>query len=65
MFNYILTLRTQQQKENLDQNNIPLTKTTENSAILIQKIWRGFQTRKITRHIVEKIQKKRTQEYIT
>lgn len=43
---------------------ISVNKMTENSAILIQKMWRGFSTRKRTKHLVDKIQKKRTQDYI-
>ncbi|XP_058446142.1 centrosomal protein of 97 kDa [Malaya genurostris] len=39
-------------------------KTTENSAILIQKIWRGYQTRKRGQTIAKVLQKKRTQDYI-
>ncbi|XP_058819668.1 centrosomal protein of 97 kDa [Topomyia yanbarensis] len=39
-------------------------KTTENSAILIQKIWRGYRTRKRGQSIAEVLQKKRTQDYI-
>lgn len=34
------------------------------SAILIQKMWRGYNTRKRTKSVVEQIQKQRTQEYI-
>lgn len=56
--------RNQQQKENLDTSLGAVNKTTENSAILIQKIWRGFYTRKKTNYIAGKLQKKRTQDYI-
>lgn len=56
--------RNQQQKEHLELSHINVNKMTENSAILIQKMWRGFYTRKKTRDIVEKLQKKRTHEYI-
>jgi centrosomal protein CEP97 len=41
-----------------------VNKTTENSAILIQKIWRGFCARKQNSHIAEVLQRKRTQDYI-
>ncbi|EDS37309.1 phosphatasepp1 regulatory subunit [Culex quinquefasciatus] len=39
-------------------------KTTENSAILIQKIWRGYMSRKRGQNIADILQKKRTQDYI-
>lgn len=39
-------------------------KTTENSAILIQKIWRGYMSRKRGQSIADILQKKRTQDYI-
>uniref|UniRef100_A0A8D8BEZ4 (northern house mosquito) hypothetical protein n=1 Tax=Culex pipiens TaxID=7175 RepID=A0A8D8BEZ4_CULPI len=38
--------------------------TTENSAILIQKIWRGYMSRKRGQNIADILQKKRTQDYI-
>ncbi|XP_055595956.1 uncharacterized protein LOC129746357 isoform X2 [Uranotaenia lowii] len=53
-------------KDSVD-SNIPASlnnKTTENSAILIQKIWRGYQTRKKGQNIADILQKKRTQDYI-
>uniref|UniRef100_A0A182PQ39 Centrosomal protein of 97 kDa n=1 Tax=Anopheles epiroticus TaxID=199890 RepID=A0A182PQ39_9DIPT len=46
-------------KELLDDN-----KATENSAILIQKLWRGYVTRKRTRNVVEKLFHKRTNDHI-
>uniref|UniRef100_A0AAG5DQT0 Centrosomal protein of 97 kDa n=1 Tax=Anopheles atroparvus TaxID=41427 RepID=A0AAG5DQT0_ANOAO len=39
-------------------------KTTENSAILIQKLWRGHIARKRTRDLVEKLFHKRTSDHI-
>ena len=39
-------------------------KATENSAIVIQKMWRGYITRKKKQDIADILQKKRTQEYI-
>ncbi|GAB0091846.1 uncharacterized protein DMENIID0001_067320 [Sergentomyia squamirostris] len=52
------TLQTKTVKET------PVSKETENSAIIIQKLWRGYCTRKRTKTIAEKLQRKRTQEYI-
>uniref|UniRef100_A0A182JQH8 Centrosomal protein of 97 kDa n=1 Tax=Anopheles christyi TaxID=43041 RepID=A0A182JQH8_9DIPT len=46
-------------KETIDDN-----KATENSAILIQKLWRGYVTRKRTRDVVEKLFHKRTNDHI-
>ncbi|EAA13846.4 AGAP010180-PA, partial [Anopheles gambiae str. PEST] len=46
-------------KEAMDDN-----KATENSAILIQKLWRGYVTRKRTRDVVEKLFHKRTNDHI-
>lgn len=43
-------------------NSMP--KSTEVSAIIIQKIWRGYNTRKQNKYIAENLQKSRTQEYI-
>lgn len=47
---------------------IPVDTTTEGSidqsAIVIQKIWRGYKIRKQNKGIAEILQKKRTQEYI-
>jgi centrosomal protein CEP97 len=51
----------QQQQESLKQIG---NKETENSAILIQKLWRGYATRKKTKSIADVLQKKRTQDYI-
>uniref|UniRef100_A0A182M613 Centrosomal protein of 97 kDa n=1 Tax=Anopheles culicifacies TaxID=139723 RepID=A0A182M613_9DIPT len=45
--------------ETMDDN-----KATENSAILIQKLWRGYVTRKRTRDVVEKLFHKRTNDHI-
>lgn len=38
--------RSQQQKENIDISAVSINKATESSAILIQKTWRGYHTRK-------------------
>ncbi|XP_053663456.1 uncharacterized protein LOC128712591 [Anopheles marshallii] len=46
-------------KETMDDN-----KATESSAILIQKLWRGYVTRKRTRDVVEKLFHKRTNDHI-
>ncbi|XP_050078969.1 uncharacterized protein LOC126565802 [Anopheles maculipalpis] len=46
-------------KETVDDN-----KATESSAILIQKLWRGYVTRKRTRDLVEKLFQKRTNDHI-
>ncbi|KAL5278999.1 CEP97 family protein [Megaselia abdita] len=54
-------LRTQQQKETAAAL---ADKNTEASAIVIQKIWRGYRTRKVSEKMAEQILKKRTQEYI-
>lgn len=39
-------------------------KQTEESAILIQKIWRGYKARQSMKDIAIKLQNKRTQDYI-
>ncbi|XP_055919576.1 centrosomal protein of 97 kDa isoform X1 [Eupeodes corollae] len=56
--------RCQQQKEIIDISNVNTNHETESSAVVIQKIWRGYRTRKKTKDIAEKLLKKRTQEYI-
>lgn len=38
--------------------------STEESAIVIQKVWRGYSTRKTNKHIAENLQKNRTQQHI-
>uniref|UniRef100_A0A336K1X7 Centrosomal protein of 97 kDa n=1 Tax=Culicoides sonorensis TaxID=179676 RepID=A0A336K1X7_CULSO len=53
----------QKQKQNAVLCLTNVSKTTENSAILIQKLWRGYRTRK-QHHLAEKIQRKRTENYI-
>lgn len=57
-----------QSKDRVDanaENQISMTqKSTEVSAIIIQKIWRGYNTRKQNKYIAENLQKSRTQEYI-
>ncbi|XP_037883485.1 centrosomal protein of 97 kDa isoform X1 [Glossina fuscipes] len=58
--------RCQEMKENvanLDEMTIG-SPDTESSAVVIQKIWRGYRTRKKTKDIAEKLLKKRTHEYI-
>lgn len=61
--------KTQKHKENTDLSAQQIisdnaTRLTENSAILIQKLWRGYSTRKKTEKIVEILQKKRIQDYL-
>lgn len=51
-------------KDIADNTTTVNNKTSENSAILIQKIWRGYMTRKRGQRIAEVLQKKRTQDYI-
>lgn len=51
----------QQKQESLKQIS---NKDTENSVILIQKLWRGYSTRKKTKSIADVLIKKRTQDYI-
>lgn len=53
--------RSQKQKETAAAE---AEKNTEASAIMIQKMWRGYRTRKVSQKMAEKIMKKRTQEYI-
>ncbi|XP_046809924.1 centrosomal protein of 97 kDa isoform X1 [Lucilia cuprina] len=56
--------RCQQLKQNMENSSHNLSPDTENSAVVIQKIWRGYRTRKKTKDIAEKLLKKRTHEYI-
>lgn len=57
--------KSQKQLKNINQFKTVENKEIEKSAILIQKLWRGYSTRKKTvREIAESIQQKRTQEYI-
>lgn len=57
-------------QKQLENNHQQIQKTFENkevekSAILIQKLWRGYSTRKKTVHdIAETLQQKRTQDYV-
>lgn len=58
-----------QTKDNVDASSAkkaPLVSqnSTEESAIIIQKIWRGYNTRKMNKYIAENLQKNRTQQYI-
>ncbi|XP_037959505.1 centrosomal protein of 97 kDa isoform X2 [Teleopsis dalmanni] len=55
--------RCQEQKSQSDSSNIS-TVNTEYSAVIIQKTWRGYHTRKKTKDLAEKLLKKRTYEYI-
>lgn len=48
----------------MENSSHNLSPDTENSAVVIQKIWRGYRTRKKTKDIAEKLLKKRTHEYI-
>ncbi|XP_021700503.1 uncharacterized protein LOC5564446 [Aedes aegypti] len=52
------------EKESVNGATTINNKTTENSVILIQKIWRGYRTRKRGQNIADILQKKRTQDYI-
>ncbi|XP_059220614.1 centrosomal protein of 97 kDa [Stomoxys calcitrans] len=57
--------RCQQLKQNMDNSNmLSCSHDTESSAVVIQKIWRGYRTRKKTKDIAEKLLKRRTHEYI-
>ncbi|XP_060644812.1 centrosomal protein of 97 kDa [Drosophila nasuta] len=66
--------RTQQQQQHqqqqlLENNNLNcadrlIEHVTESSAVTIQKMWRGYHTRKKTKDIAEKLHKQRTHEYI-
>lgn len=57
--------KSQKQLENNHQQRTVENKEVEKSAILIQKLWRGYATRKKTvRDIAECLQQKRTQDYI-
>lgn len=53
-----------QSKDNVDAEQKSSPISTEDSAILIQKIWRGYNTRKQNKYIAENLQQNRTQEYI-
>lgn len=55
-----------QSKDRVDANADihPMPNPTEVSAIIIQKIWRGYNTRKQNKYIAESLQKSRTQEHI-
>lgn len=48
----------------MDNSNLNCNQDTESSAVVIQKIWRGYRTRKKTKDIAEKLLKRRTHEYI-
>ncbi|KAH8409463.1 hypothetical protein KR222_005948, partial [Zaprionus bogoriensis] len=59
----------QQQQQQLENNSMNCTDrliehVTESSAVTIQKMWRGYHTRKKTKDIAEKLHKQRTHEYI-
>lgn len=45
-------------------NRLQKQNSTEESAILIQKIWRGYNTRKMNKCIAETLQQSRTQQHI-
>lgn len=72
--NHTFDYRSQEQNNNNHSKDIldaaPAKKTiakqssTEDSAIVIQKIWRGYTTRKATAHIAKNLQTKRTQQHI-
>lgn len=46
------------------KNKLINQNSTEESAIVIQKIWRGYNTRKTNKHIAETLHKNRTQQHI-
>lgn len=56
----------QSAKENIDSNilNKPRKNSTEDSAIMIQKVWRGYNTRKQNKYLAETSQHSKTQHYI-
>lgn len=61
------TQKSQKQLQNSHQleQKPPTHQDIEKSAVIIQKLWRGYQTRKKTvRDIAESLHQKRTQEYI-
>lgn len=61
----ILTFfRAHKQTQPLPEASAIPSKETETSAIIIQKLWRGYRARKRTKSIAEKLQRKRTQDYI-
>lgn len=51
-------------KDKTDSNDTSNDLNADLSAIVIQKIWRGYKTRQQNKNIAETLQKKRTQEYI-
>lgn len=53
----------QKQKQNAEMCLANVSKTTENSAIMIQKLWRGYRIRK-QHQLADKIQRKKTENYI-
>ncbi|XP_017954483.1 centrosomal protein of 97 kDa isoform X2 [Drosophila navojoa] len=54
----------QQMDNNLNCADRLIEHVTESSAVTIQKMWRGYHTRKKTKDIAEKLHKQRTHEYI-
>lgn len=61
----VVFTKAKEEKDSVDCATTGLNnKTTENSAILIQKIWRGYLSRKRGQNIADILQKKRTQDYI-
>ena len=54
----------QQSQHKKHQQLMVETKKMENSVVLIQKLWRGYSTRKRTKSIAEVLQQKRTQDYV-
>ncbi|XP_053692008.1 uncharacterized protein LOC128740490 [Sabethes cyaneus] len=62
--NHVIMAKATKEKEVIDGTATINNKTTENSVILIQKIWRGYLSRKRGQSIAEILQKKRTQDYI-
>jgi len=58
-------VKQQQVDNNLNCEDRLIEHVTESSAVTIQKMWRGYHTRKKTnKDIAERLQRRRTQEYI-
>lgn len=57
-----------QSKDKVDatttENRLERLNSTEESAIIIQKIWRGYTTRKMNKCVADTMQRNRTQQHI-
>ncbi|KAJ6648293.1 Centrosomal protein of 97 kDa [Pseudolycoriella hygida] len=59
------TIRNKAAQRNLEKDfSSTYNRRTKESAIIIQKIWRGYKARKSMKNIAVKLQNKRTQDYI-